>query len=141
MATQFFDSDCGVFASTDQIMVPADEQEHRHNLVRSDAIGFSFVKRDTMRVLTQTVNDFVVDRLAKIPEVNCVRTDQSGEVFYVWIVMAGADDDEALDRVLDAEQGIMHEFREITFDFSVLFQMGRNVEELIGSASPLFKRS
>ena len=50
-----------------------------------------------MRILTQTVNDFVVDQLSRVPEVKVVHTDQTGEVFYVWVLIED-DNDAALAR-------------------------------------------
>ena len=116
-------------------------KEVRHKLaVRSD-MAQSFVRNNgVLKALSRTVDDFLVDQFSRLPEVNYVYSEQDGHVFYVWVVLKDSDEG-AVDRVLDAEERVIREFQNFEFDFNVIFQMGRDVGELISPAEPLFQRS
>ncbi len=86
------------------------------------------------------VNHFIVDQMSKVPEVNYIYSRQHGDVFYVWVVIKDSDDD-AVDRVIESQQKVMHEFNNVAFDFSVIFQMGKDVNDLIAPATPIYQRA
>ncbi|MGI8960764.1 MAG: hypothetical protein ACR2IV_13565 [Bryobacteraceae bacterium] len=137
----YFDSS-SVTVSTgglEQVFLPSNDEKSIQTVL-SDAVQFSFQKRTTMGILTATVNDFIVNQFSKIPDVNYIYAQQTGDVFYVWVVLKDSGD-ELLDRAIDAQQFVMREFRQFAFDFNIVFQMGRDVTELIAPATPLYQRA
>lgn len=97
-------------------------------------------KAAIMTVLSSTVNDFIQDQLSKLPDVNYIFTEQHGDVFYVRVIIQDSDD-ASVDRVIEQQRKIMREFGDFAFDFSIMFQTGRDVSELISPAKPLYKRA
>ncbi len=90
--------------------------------------------------IRQTVNDFLLDQFSGIPEVNYIYSEQDGHVCYVHIVIRDSDE-HAVDRVLETQERVIHEFPNFEFDFGVIFQMGKDVNELISPATPLYRRA
>lgn len=97
-------------------------------------------KAAVMTMLSSTVNDFIRDQFSKLSDVNYIFAEQHGDIFYIKIIIRDSADD-AVDRVIERQRKVMREFKDFAFDFSILFQMGRDVSELISPATPLYKRA
>lgn len=106
---------------------------------RSDE-SIYFDNRFSMQTITRTVNDFLVHEFSRIPEVSYIYSEQDGDVFYATIVVSEHDDD-VLDRVFEFQQNIITEFKNLSLDFSVLFQDGRHIDEIISPSTPLYSRT
>lgn len=139
MPTDTYSVSSSTTVSTGKQMAVRSDGADYNQTVLSDAAQFSSQSRDTMRILSVTVNDFMVKHFSALPEINYIFAEQTGDVFYVRIFVNTSDDD-VLDRVIDTQQMVMREFRQFAFDFSIMFQMGRNITELIAPATPLYQR-
>jgi hypothetical protein len=97
--------------------------------------------RLTMRLLTTTVTDFVADRFAHISEVTCVWINRDGDILYV-TVLTSSRDDAVLDKIMEEQQRTMDEFQQFQFDFSVIFQNGKSITDLITTTeAPVYQRA
>ena len=92
------------------------------------------------QVLSRTEADTILEQFSRIPAVSALYLDREGSVLCVTIVVS-AFRDEVLDRVFDAEQLVMRDFPHGQFNFNVLFQNGRPLDELIAPAIPFYQRA
>jgi hypothetical protein len=75
-----------------------------------------------------------------IDRIEGVFVNPIGDVLGVFTVI-DEDDEETYDRIYDIERLLIRRFDGIHFDFNVIARRGRSVADIVGSSTPVWRRS
>src|SRR5258706_15718920 len=75
--------------------------------------------KSSVRILSQTVEGFIVFAFSSLSEVDCIFATHQGNVCHAWIVINDFTD-LALDRVCEREELVIDEFSHCHFDFKII---------------------
>ena len=121
----------------------ASSAEKSPSTARSDGPIFALTStRNAIRLLTETVDDFIRFSFSRVPEVNRILVKQESDVCHVWIFVDRFAED-VLDKVCDQEELVIDEFSHSHFDFKVIYQPAekdRNTDAL-GSSRQIYIRN
>jgi hypothetical protein len=102
-------------------------------------------ERNPMAASLVCPHDLIARELAKglsgLPSVNSVHFLATDSGLSVWVRLEDGDDESARTMVYRFEDQISERFPKVLFDFHIVaVPDGRNIEEFLSTASPIFQR-
>lgn len=87
-------------------------------------------REETRTKTTDSLNHYIAERMAELPEVQRVYSKHEQKVFYTWVVIT--ERDQEVQRAIYArEKQIIKRFPEFGFDFYVIYQSGADADSLV----------